>query len=298
MNTLERMATKIAKQQTDQSEKLVEEAKLLLAGDAQEERHVLHSIGLDANLSRIEQHNGDLIVRKGAGEFYGKKIIHLDELRTLCKDFRLIMRPARQYIGTVPPDLGAELKNFTKEKNIPLTGVTYSEFFIVAPPKMFSGYQTFSQIWDQENKIAVAARKERIRLKDEDPMLVYRLPSGHFAIIKSWGEDFTFMRRIYSFLVKKATTKWINFLTHVALLAAFFFIEFKFASFMFRLSGAEPVGSWGAFWLGAVAVITIVVTAVPAAIWLFDEDNQKMRGRILKAFYEKPWFMDNNRTYN
>lgn len=301
MNTLEKMATKIAKKRTDQSEKLIEEVKLLLAGDAQEERHALASVGLDFNLSRIEKRNGDLILRKNAGDFLGKKIIHQNELRTLCKDFRLVMRPARMYVGTIPPDLGTELKNFAKEKNVPLVGVSHSNFFVVAPPKMFSDYSPFSDIWTRENNQRKAEIEERIRIKNEDPMLVYRLDNSkeHFAIIKSWGEDFTFVRRIYAFLVKKSTTMWINFLTHAALLVAEFCLGFKIISVAYQMSHIAKTGTWAEIWPMPVAVIVCLLIIIFTATWIWDIDNMKLRQRIMAAFYGKPWFIDNgNNTYS
>lgn len=72
-------------------------------------------------------------------------------------------------------------------------------------------------------------REERIRKAKEDPILVYRIPGedGLYAIVKSWGEDFTPLRRLYGMLTHPKIVKLFTFWTPYLVLN--YLLIYKFA---------------------------------------------------------------------
>jgi hypothetical protein len=226
MNSLEKKLTKNARNTVSEGEAILSDAKLLLDQNAQEEINVLRSIGLDVDIKIIHSKKEDILIRKKAAEHLGKKIVHKKEIEKFCSDYRLYMRRASEYAGRIPNDLGADLARYCKDKNIVLTHSSYSMFSIIAPPKMFVDYKSPVDVVVGAFKEVERERQERIaerkRLRDLDPILVYQLPedSNYYAIIRSWGNDFTFLRRIYGFFTKKSVFKTTYFLFNALVIFA------------------------------------------------------------------------------
>lgn len=210
-NPLKKKLINNSKERVESNHSDIDKVKLLLAADAKEETDVLKSIGLDHHIKVAENKQGDNIIRTTGEEIYGKPIVALAEIERLCKDYRLYMKKANQYIGAIPNDLGVELKHFCKNGNIDTTSKNsdYSDFFIIAPPKMFKGYnnpiENLFSAADDVKRERDEIREAKIRARELDPILVYRDPSnaGYYAVVKSWGSDFTPLRKVYAFLTNK-----------------------------------------------------------------------------------------------
>lgn len=143
MNTLEKELVKNAISTEEKQQNLVEEAKLLLSNTQAEEEVLLKSIGLGNELEFSQKQQSNIILRNKLKDKYGKDVVTLAEINKLCRDYRLYLKEANSYIGRIPPSLGAELNSFCKERNIPIAvHSSRSDFFIIAPPKMFIGYKT------------------------------------------------------------------------------------------------------------------------------------------------------------
>jgi len=222
MNTLEKKLVGIGKSTSEASEALVSEAKLLLESTASKERQVLRSIGLSAELNFTEAELENLQIIKIGKENLDKEIITLNDIKKFCLEYRLYIKPAKEYMGTIPATLGAELLRFCEEKSIPIpSSDNYSNFFIIAPPKMFRGYKSPVKVLAMVN----TARKEAIRKRNEDPILVYKIQNGYYAIIKSWGDDFTWLRKIHGFFTRKKNIQRINvWINNIIFFMTLFFI--------------------------------------------------------------------------
>jgi hypothetical protein len=217
MNILEEKLVNISKESSKQGDEIVQDVKLLLEGAASEERSTLRAIGLDFDLNLAEKKLEEQIIKRTATDTLGKTIVLADDIKKMCINYRLYMKPAKEYIGTIPLTLGAELTRFCKEKNIILSGNTeMNGFYIIAPPRMFKGYLTPTQVFrktvfDMDEERA----KERQRIKDEDPILVYKLQEkGYYAIIKSWGNDFSWLRKIYGWMTCSKNIGKVNYWTN------------------------------------------------------------------------------------
>lgn len=294
MNTLEKKLAERADKTTGDNESLVSEAKLLLSSNAADERNTLRSIGLDNDIQYIEEKQQDLMIRKSHGAKLDSQILHISEINGFCLDYRLYMRPAREFIGIIPTTLGADLHRFCKEKNIPLGAHNdYSSFLVIAPPKMFKGYQNFGktmaeganlQLEERRTRLEEEKRRreERERLSRMDPILVYKLQEpGYYAVIKSWGNDFSTLRRVYGTLTRTFSVKILNFLANLLIV----FAAFKLSMWQYGLLRSMTTVVDGEIKDGMAWVVLGVVLsgliAVLTMIWLSSKDTVEFRKYIV-----------------
>lgn len=193
-------------EQTD----MVAQAKQLLSCNDAEERRLLSNLGLDAEINFYEKQNIDLQNKIKHQEFFQKPIVTLEEIKSLCFKYRLYLRKSNLFVGKIPTYLGAALNRFVKEKGI-IVGEhsSYTDFYIVAPPKMFSDYVSPGEaIVESAKKLQANYHK----MMNPDPILLYKLKDGNFAVVESWGNDFTIVRKAKAVLHSPAM---INFLAIV-----------------------------------------------------------------------------------
>ncbi len=280
MNTFERKLAQNAKEHIAEGAEIVKDVKLLLAADAQKEISTLKSIGLDVDLRIAEGRKEDIMIRSTHGKALERQVVHISEIEKLCLQYRLFMRPAREYAGRIPADLGAELARFCEEKNIVLPNSSeYSKFFIIAPPKMFVKYKTplqvlthsIKEVWLEEKERREEAARERQRLRDMDPLLVYELPNqpDYYAIIKSWGNDFTPLRRLYAFMTKKFVLKMAITALHALVVYGLFRLAVVQTNYFWYTLDKNPYQDGDNGW-GVVAVLLDGVITVLAFISIFS----------------------------
>ncbi len=247
--------------------------KLLLAGAAAEERTTLRAIGLDFDLNLAEKKLEEQIIKGKAKDTLGKTIVLGSDIKKMCTDYRLYMKPAKEYIGTIPLTLGAELARFCKEKNIVLSGNTeMNGFYIIAPPRMFKGYLTPKQVFKKTVLDMERVRaKERERIKNEDPILVYKLQEkGYYAIIKSWGDDFSWLRRVYGWFTCAKNIGKVNYWTNTAAFWLVFYIMYKFNWFAAHYNNPITPNWTPSGWTFLSGIISCLV-ALFVGFWLWDD---------------------------
>lgn len=284
MNNLEKQLLKSNERTVKDSDSIVDDAKLLLSSNAAEEINTLNSIGLNQELRFVQEVKQDLIIRKSSKEKLEKEIVHIDDIKRLCLDYRLYMRPAKEYMGTIPPDLGAELTRFCKDKNIPLPAhPDHSSFYIIAPPKMFKGYLSPVGVVRSAMEIAIENERERIRKKNEDPILLYKLGTndGYYAVVKSWGNDFTPLRRLYGILTRKTSMMWINFLFNVALVYLAFRGALAQAVYFHSKDVANEAIKVQSIWV-TCGIVFFILIIFATAFWIFAEPSQDMRKQLIR----------------
>lgn len=290
MNNLESQLLKNSEKTLKDSGQILDEAKLLLSSNAAEEINTLNSIGLNQELRYVTDIKQDLIIRKSAKEKLEKEVVHINDIKALCLNYRLYMRPAKEYMGTIPPDLGAELTRFCKEKNIALPShADYSKFFIIAPPKMFRGYLSPIGVVGAAMDIAIENERERIRKKNEDPILVYETERDYYAVVKSWGNDFTPLRRAYGFFTRKLTMKWLNFLGALfTIYGVYKLIILQFGYFAGK-SNAWALAHKGQHhegWLIVATLISIMLVIV-LVLWFAIDPFTDFRKQIIRLVTQR-----------
>jgi len=278
MNVIEQKFVEKTKKTEQNLDFIVNDAVLLLEDHALRERNVLKAIGLSAEIDEAERALEDKIIRTKHRDEYGKTVIHIDEIKEMCIKYRLDMQHTTKFRGKLPKDLPFKLKNFIEEKGIVLGETAkYNDFYIIAPPKMFSDYQTLGQIINDSAEYAGEQRK--LRAIKNDPLLVFKLPENpnHYLILESWGKDFSWIRRTYGFFTTKRGASFLvtafRFLVLGVLLAlalgAFYNMMGREVDFV---SGVIVVLS---FLFGAAAIVASV-------IWMWVHDFCDARKHLRK----------------
>jgi len=117
------------------------------------------------------------------------RIFHLEDIKSLCIDFRLRFLDLRLFKGSVPTEVIDEIKNLEKVHHTDIQNLK-----IVAPSKMF-------------------------RLKNaDDPLLFAQLGHDYFYLIYKWGNDLHPLRKYLMWPYKN----FENLIFTVFLLSIFF----------------------------------------------------------------------------
>jgi len=96
-----------------------------------------------------------------------KKIYHIDQIKTICIDYRLRFLDSKYFKGQLPYEAISKIKALEKAHNTELKG-----FKIIAPSKLFK----------LENA--------------DDPLLFAPIGNGYFYLIHKWGNDLNPFRRL------------------------------------------------------------------------------------------------------
>lgn len=169
------------KKQSQDGNKIVDSAKLLLAGDHAEEIDILKKLGLGHQIIKAEEHRGINIEREKIENQYEGKVFTEHEIKSICLDYNLRFLPTQRFKGSVDLELGVKIRNFFKKHNLNPNqgGLDTDSFYIMAPTKAFN-------------------LDDRPKPAETDPVLFYR-PSRRddkYLLVHKWGNEFTVMRLI------------------------------------------------------------------------------------------------------
>lgn len=94
------------------------------------------------------------------------KIFHIDQIKTICIDYRLRFLDSSLFKNTIPEEAISQIHNLERKHSISISG-----FKIIAPSKAFH------------------------LINYDDPMLFAPIGNGYFYLIHKWGNEFTTMRK-------------------------------------------------------------------------------------------------------
>lgn len=214
MNLKQELDKKTAKKEKA-TENVISEVKLLLEGNQAKEKEILRNVGLDLHIQLGEQiMEKKLNIDKVSNEYKEFPVYSRESIDTLCEEYRLYFRPAKNFIGKIPADIGPVLLRMSEEHNLNLDAKAEhhkQRFFVMAPPKLFDDYKGIgAKVMEMESiSKRVAERKaeerlERLNRLRMDPALFYA-PMGdpeNLIMVKAWGNDFNFLRRVWGFLTQ------------------------------------------------------------------------------------------------
>lgn len=277
MNNLEKVLVKSGEKKQDD---LATQAKLLLAVNEQKELDVLKAIGLNAEIQQKEEILEDLIIRQKGQEKYKAQIVHKDDIQKLLLNYRLYMRPANSFRGRIPPTIGAELVRFCEEKNIVLSpnNPNANKFYIIAPPKMFYAYKSPLDVL-KESVDVLRRENQKFWASSQDPILVYRTDNkDYYAVIKSWGNDFTPLRRVYGFFTRRVTMNWLV-LPILRFVLPFLALKSWHLVGTILLSGVKPLED-KVTGQELVVILGWCIIGVLVVLWIWLPPFQEMRTTI------------------
>ena len=117
------------------------------------------------------------------------KIYHIDNIKSLCIDYRLRFLDLKYFKGEIPKEGINKINNFKADH-----GSLISSFKIMAPSKMF-------------------------RLKNsDDPLLFISLGNNYYYLIHKWGNDLSPFRKLLMWPFKNL----INLIVFMVILSLFF----------------------------------------------------------------------------
>lgn len=286
MNNLEKILVGKAESTSKKQEELLEGVKLLLANNEAEELKTLSSIGLDFNLKLEQDALGLQLTKQASKKHLDRNVVSRQEIRELCRDYRLYLKPARLYKGAIPRELASELTRFCKEKSIVLPSHSdHSDFYIVAPPKMFANYLSGKDRLKEAWGNAIEYRKEIQRLKDQDPILLYRVQKSDdptkdlYSVIKSWGNDFTPLRRLYGFLTQPFVVSSIMCILMWMCVGLSAYLSYELISFS-TVEWKTITTFWMGFKVFVLDMVGFWLLTVGTIWWLTDVQNRAFRREL------------------
>lgn len=163
------------------------EVKLLLEGESQEDARILRGLSKNSHINRIENVRGRQIELENMENEYDGKVYTLEQIKDLCVDYRLRFLQSRYYTGSFDVEVSAKIKEFSKTTNSSIDDYTLGRrFFIMAPQEMFE--------LTEEKYISKAELRKQL-----DPAIFYQIDENHYRLIHKWGSDFTIFRLIEGF---------------------------------------------------------------------------------------------------
>jgi hypothetical protein len=148
---------------------------------------------------------------------------------------------------------------------------------------MFAGYENPAQVFYNAISTANNKRAERIRRRREDPILVFRLPerNGYYAVIKSWGNEFTWLRRIYGVLTRKKTVHFLNFFICTAIVYGLIKAAFAQANYLIDLVPIDKYNNGDGYDLLGI-LLFIVLAIITPMLFIFNVYPKGIRKEIVK----------------
>ena len=200
----------------------VDEVKLLLAGEDQEDQRILRFMGGNSAVMQLENFKGENIEWEKLEKEYGK-VFSRDQIRDLAIDYRLRFLNSNLFIGSMNVEVTAKIKEFAKDINTVMDEHTLlTRFFILAVPSCFSLQKVKAKRFSEW--------EERKRQAQLDPVLFYKIDDNHYRMIHQWGKEFTLYRKLLGYRWKTPntlrTSSFFMALPVVALLMAAIFPDF------------------------------------------------------------------------
>lgn len=197
----------------------VEEVKLLLAGEDQEDNRILRHLGSNSTVMQLQNFTGENIEWENLEKQYGQ-VFTSEQIRQLAIDYRLRFLNSNYFIGDMDREVTAKIKEFAKVTNTSLDEHTLqTRFFILTIPSSFRLEKVKAKRFEEW--------KERRRQARLDPVLFYKIDNEHYRLIHQWGKEFTIWRRWLGFRWENRWTfRMSNFFMLVPVSA--FIISFLF----------------------------------------------------------------------
>lgn len=232
----------------------INEVKLLLAGESSEDARILRGLSQNSQFNRIENLRGTQIELENLENEYQGKVYTLDQIESLCVDYRLRFLQSRLFTGSYDVEVAAKIKDFAKETKSPIDDYTLGRrFYVMAPSDMFS--------LTTEKYLSKADLRRQM-----DPAIFYQIDQNHYRLVHKWGNDFTIFRLIEGFRWKSWWNyQWFNTVMMMPVLAFLFLVFFETPAA--QISN-HPIGTFL-----SVSIVSFIVALLGFGVWKQDEGD-------------------------
>lgn len=191
----ELLSGKAEKKRQFEADGSVNEVKLLLAGEEQEDLRILKGIGVNSTIVQIEQENGKRIELEKLDRDFAGNVFEVGDIEKLCIKYRLRFLPSTLFVGNIEARVALKIKEFAKVTKTEIDEYTLrTRFLIMAPPESF--------------------RLQRVQfvrtVKDPDPLIFYKISDTKYRLIHKWGNDFSILRRLLGFRWANLRNYWLT----------------------------------------------------------------------------------------
>ncbi len=173
--------------------------------------------GLDLqrqNISaRVENSQGEAINLLDPNQLSAARIFHINQIKTICINYRLRFLDAKFFKGDLPAQAISEIRHIESSHQIDLKG-----FKIMAPSKLF------------------------VLKKTDDPLLFVPIANDYYYLICKWGNDLHPLRKLLAWPTKNvgtiSTSLFISCMLLTLMTASFIFngqtkVVYVFMLFLF-----------------------------------------------------------------
>lgn len=197
MRTLVKLDDELVKlkdRETANASEIVREVKLLLAGDEGKDMEIMRHLAGNSAMVANEIALGKQIELEKLEETYGS-IFTLNQIKELAIKYKLRFLNSGMYMGDMPQQAIAKLKQFSKDTITTIDPYTLkTQFFILGPVEAFKMDEISTADERREER---RVQRERLRAaRAADPVLFYKIDQNHYRLIHKWGSDFNITRRI------------------------------------------------------------------------------------------------------
>ncbi len=147
-----------------QEEDVLKEVELILQKDAKHQARIEDQLASSSSTA-VNHFEFDLLETD--------KIYHIEQIKSICIDYRLRFLDSRYFKGTIPQEGISKIKQLEKEHGIEIEG-----YKIMAPSRLF-------------------------KLEDkDDPLLMAPIGNGYYYLIHKWGNDLHPLRKLMAWPFK------------------------------------------------------------------------------------------------
>jgi hypothetical protein len=238
----------------------LQEIKLLMNGDSQEDLRIANGLGKQHTIVKAQNEIGKKLELEKLDDSFDGAVYTIDQIKALAIRYNLRFLSSQLFTSTIEVQAIAKIKEFAKKTNTSIDDyLIQKKFFILAPEKCFELV---------EDKLP--------KTKYPDPALFYKIDETHYKLIHKWGVDFSVTRLLQGFKWSSAGNWFLHRLG----------ISFPIAALILSLvtSGMFPIIYPLAYW-SAVTGITLVYSCIAYRGVILDGDGD----RIEKLFGPAKW---------
>ena len=187
----------IAQQDREKQEPL-NEVKMLLAGDAQEDLKIMRHLAGNSVLIQQEKEMSKIMDLEKHNTQYGQTFT-LEQVKALAVKYNLRFLPSSGFKGKMDVEAISKLKQFAKDYNVSCTDEhsLSSRFMMLAPAESF-------HMDVKDLKGIRQAEREKIA-REKDPILFYKIDANHLRMVHKWGTDLSWHRLLSGYYWKNFT---------------------------------------------------------------------------------------------
>ena len=161
---------------------LIQQANIILKNSATRDLNLLKEAGFSNAINESEKVvRSQTILQNTLNEFSkSERMFHVSQIKNICVKYRLRCLNIEYYKGSLDKTIPQALVKFKEDFNINV--IDKNKMFIVAPSTSFN-----------------------LEAKPKDPLLLYKVSTDNYYLIKKWGNDLTTKRVYKNFFFR---TRW------------------------------------------------------------------------------------------